>query len=167
MQGIDRLMSERGYSDLRPSDRALLPLVEQIDPALVPEYFWRIVAMRPPSDPRRDGLIGSASLALVLGWYDREVAETVLIKHDRSDLLPTGDKWMAPPAAPFLAWAMLAPRLAVAGLERFPVHPMLDLTADYARRSLAETLQLPHEARWRSIFLNHTEMSSILAGELY
>ena len=31
----------------------LLPMVEQIDPALVPELFWRIVATRPSTgDPR-------------------------------------------------------------------------------------------------------------------
>ena len=30
----------------------LLPMVEQIDPALVPEFFWRILAMgRPISNP--------------------------------------------------------------------------------------------------------------------
>ncbi len=53
MQGIDRLMKQPGASQLRGVRWILLPVVERIDPALVPEYFWRTVALRPPvGDPR-------------------------------------------------------------------------------------------------------------------
>ena len=85
MQGIDRLMKEgEGYSlmldylmlEARP---VLLPLVEQIDPALVPSLFWRIVATRPSVGNPRDvpGDVEkhwSSRLVAVLGWYDRDVA---------------------------------------------------------------------------------------------
>ena len=44
MQGIDRLMKEEPLRlELR---EVVLPLVEQVDPALVPEYFYHVVAMR-------------------------------------------------------------------------------------------------------------------------
>ena len=44
IQGIDRLMKEGvEYSAMQG---IVLPLVEQFDPALVPELFWRAVAMR-------------------------------------------------------------------------------------------------------------------------
>ena len=68
MQGIDRLMKEGAeYSNMLGPRQILLPMVEQIDPALVPEYFWRIVATRPSvGDPRSvsefiRSLVGSPS----------------------------------------------------------------------------------------------------------
>ncbi len=50
MQGIDRLMNDGAdHTQMLGFRRILLPIVEQIDPALVPELFWRIVATRPSS----------------------------------------------------------------------------------------------------------------------
>ena len=50
MQGYDQLMKEGEYSSMLVPRAVLLPLVEQIDPDLVPEYFWRILAMGAPAD---------------------------------------------------------------------------------------------------------------------
>ncbi|MGC8642276.1 MAG: hypothetical protein ACP5XB_20635 [Isosphaeraceae bacterium] len=56
----------------------VLPLVEQIDPALVPELFWRTVALRlPTGDPRQSVSLRPAHLAELLAWYDRDVAALV------------------------------------------------------------------------------------------
>ena len=54
MQGIDRLMKEGPeYSAMQGGRWVVLPLVEQIDPALVPELFWRALATRlPTGNPR-------------------------------------------------------------------------------------------------------------------
>ena len=49
---IDGLMKERP-EQLQTGPANLLPIIERIDPALVPEVFWRYVASRPPSaNPR-------------------------------------------------------------------------------------------------------------------
>jgi hypothetical protein len=48
MQRIDPPMTEEpDYSSRLGFNGLLLPLVEQIDPELVPEFFWRAVATRP------------------------------------------------------------------------------------------------------------------------
>ena len=51
---IDRLMKEGvEYEAMRGYKGVVLPVVEQIDPTLVPELFWRAVASRPPiGNPR-------------------------------------------------------------------------------------------------------------------
>jgi hypothetical protein len=157
MQAIDRLMEDESLMP-GPSE-VLLPLVEQIDPALVPEYFWRVVAMRPSiGNPRSVDHSSAALLTLLLAWYDREVAAAlfepvrVWMEHadDRGSLL-TG----------FEAWSIVDPRAAVARLERMPIGRNFELDADRARATVAETLALSHEARWRSIWYGYTEMYSI------
>ncbi len=80
MRGIDRLTKDEDeYLALRGTRGVLLPLVEQIDPALVPELFWRALATRPPiGNPRvlREHLSGM--LVMLLAGYDREVAQRAL-----------------------------------------------------------------------------------------
>ena len=50
MQGFDRLMKEDAeYSDMLRAREVLLPMVEQIDPNLVPEYFCGLSPRDPPS----------------------------------------------------------------------------------------------------------------------
>ena len=64
---------------------ALLPVAEQIDPALVPEFFWRAVSFRIPrlgevpfeaTYPK--GWMADAALAYALARYDRQVAGMIL-----------------------------------------------------------------------------------------
>ena len=74
LQGIDRFIQERPerYPVLQGM---LLPAVERIDPALVPEMMWRDVASRPPGTGARVGQgYSPARLIAQLAWYDREVA---------------------------------------------------------------------------------------------
>ena len=80
MRGIDRLtQAGADYSRELAHRDILLPLVEQIDPALVPEYFWRVVAARPPlGNPRPISDTPQRNLVLLLAWYDRVVAEARL-----------------------------------------------------------------------------------------
>ena len=66
----------------------------------------------------------------------------------------------------FQAWSIFDPRAAVARLEQVPVNPKLDLSADYTRQRVAEMLGLPHEARWRYIWLNFRNGRTLL-DEIY
>ena len=56
MQGIDRFMKQGARAAATQWEQwVLLPLVEQIDPGLVPEVFWRAIATRPATgNPRSD-----------------------------------------------------------------------------------------------------------------
>ncbi len=69
-QGIDRQI-ETGDGVLRHAwdpRWVLLPLVEQIDPTLVPELFWRAVATRPPiGNPRRSSIGHPSGLVILAG----------------------------------------------------------------------------------------------------
>ncbi len=63
-----------------------LPIAEEIDPGLVPEFFWRAVWLHPPTfvaDPyNRTGMSERAlgTLALTLARYDRDLALALLGK---------------------------------------------------------------------------------------
>ena len=88
----------------------LLPIVEQIDPALVPELFWRVVATRPSTgNPRSVGRLSSSALVMLLAWYDRNVAAT-LFEPIRTEMEHTGDHELASGGLDFLAWSIFDPR---------------------------------------------------------
>jgi len=167
MQGIDRLTKEgAGYRSTAWTRGVLLPLVEQIDPALVPELFWHAVAMRPPiGDPRRTGGLWNRVLVVLLAWYDRDVAaalfEPIRAQMEDDDLVLTRSH-----AAEFWGWSTFDPRAAVARLEKVPVSPKLELNADSARREVSQMLQLSHEARWRWVWLNFTDMAGLFDRDL-
>ena len=170
MQGIDRLMQEDvEYSATARAREVLLPIVEQIDPALVPEYFWRIVAMRPSvGNPHYVNDLSSSWLALLLAWYDRDVAAAMFepvrawLEHIRRQ--GAGRRG---PRSRFRAWSMFDPRAAVARLEKVPVDPKLDIRVDDARQRVAGLLGLPHEARWHYVWDNYSDTAAILHRDLY
>ena len=123
---------------------ALLPVAERVDPALVPELFWRAVALHADS-PGDDGR-SEALLALLLARYDREVA--------RGFFDPAAGRALASPGvdlAPILAApALLDPPLAVRLVESLPEAP--DLTFHHpknqARLALAAALGRGAPACW-------------------
>ena len=163
MRGIDRLMRDGPeYSRMLGFRQILLPMVEQIDPALVPEYFWRIVATRPSvGNPRAYGSLSSGALVLLLAWYDHDVAEA-LFEPIRDQMEQASDAELARESTAFLAWSMFDPRAAAARLQKLPVNPRLDLNADHVRRQVCDYLQLNHEARWRKVWGNFTEMANMI-----
>ena len=160
LQGIDRLMKEGAeYSAMRGDRGVLLPLVEQIDPALVPELFWRAIATRPPiGNPGslRDFSVGG--LVVLLGWYDREVA-AALFEPARALMEQTDDRDLAGFQLEFLGWSIFDPRAAVARLEQVAVAPEL---GNSARERVAESLALSYEDRWRLVWSVYTEMRDLL-----
>jgi hypothetical protein len=169
MHGFDRLMKDGPeYSRSLGPREIVLPMVEQIDPALVPEYFWRLVAMRPSvGDPHSVSDVPLAKLALLLAWYDLDVATAVfepvragIARADNQDLADA--RW----APAFRAWSIIDPRAAVARLEQVPVTPKLDFDAGYVRQEVAKLLGLPHEARWRDVWLDSTHLTDLLVRDL-
>ena len=126
-----------GAARTAPGFRAgsLLPVVERIDPALVPEVFWRYVASRPPfGNPRTISTYSPSDLIQHLAWYDREVA-AALFEPSRDRIEHTEDRELATWFSEFEAWSSFDPRAAVARLEKVPVGP--DLSSDDARIRVA------------------------------
>jgi hypothetical protein len=158
LQALDRLMQEEPerYQHIAG---ALLPVVERIDPALVPEVFWRDVASRlPRGNPRSiDAYFwadsSSSWLITYLAWYDRDVA-AALFEPIQARMEQTDGRELATWAREFMAWSFFDPRAAVARLEKLPIDSKLQLPAIRARLVVAELLARPHEDRWRKIWDN-------------
>jgi Carboxypeptidase regulatory-like domain len=174
IEGIDRLMKEgEGYSLvldtlMLEAREVFLPIVEQIDPALVPELFWRVVATRPSVGNPRDvpGDVAkhwSSRLVAVLGWYDRDVA-VALFEPIRAQLEHTDDLALARSPEEFLAWLIFDPRAAVARLKQVPVDPKFELYSGRpARFQVADMLGRSRETRWRLSWRAFTYMSELIA----
>jgi hypothetical protein len=107
-----------------------------------------------------------SSLVALLAWYDRDVA-AVLFEPVRDQLERTKESALARASAEFLSWSILDPRAAVARLEKVPVSPKLDLDADSARQRVSKSLRLSHEARWRDIWEDATEMRQMIYPGLW
>jgi hypothetical protein len=149
LQGLDRIMKERPER-YQMFVGTLLPAVERIDPALVPEMLWRDVASRPPiMDPRAGP--GPTRLIAQLAWYDREVA-AVLFEPTRALIERTDNSELAAWRYEFLAWSLFDPRAAVARLEQTPISPDVGLIWRSARVYVAESLGRSHDERWGAIW---------------
>jgi hypothetical protein len=167
MQNIDRLMKEGSeYSLNLVAGRTLLPLVEQIDPALVPEYFWRVVATRRSiGNPRSDRALSSSMLIICLAWYDRDVAAAIF-EPIRAQMERVGDRSLTGWSDEFLGWSIFDPGAAVARLERVPIALSLEPNAVHTRAIVAEMLGLSREHRWRRIWGAYTEMGYLFDRDL-
>ncbi len=157
MEGLDRRMAASKSTLVLRTSAVTLPMVEQIDPALVPEYLWRTITMRPARGEPSDGDWRVANeLVLLLAWYDRDVAaalfERTRVALDRGDDLPPAVGLTA-----FEAWLVLDPHAAVAHLEKTPVEPGLrpSTIARDPRVQVANLLALPQPVRWREVYLDH------------
>lgn len=122
---------------------ALLPAAERIDAALVPEFFWRAVSLRmlPEEGAEPDGAQlpqqANATLAMLLAFYDREVA--TVIRDSVRLPLRTGENGLR-------ALALIDPRKAIETVQEFEGerNPI-----DQYRLVVAEMLALEGEERWR------------------
>ena len=163
MKGFDVLMSEGEYSSMLVPRGVLLPMVEQIDPALVAEYFWRVLAMgRPINNPRSTQDIYASSLVELLAWYDRDVA-AALFEPLRDQIEQSDDKRLAN-SRHFGGWSLFDPRAAVTRLEKVPFR--LEPRGNGSRELVAELLGLAHEERWRKIWGESTDMGALFERDL-
>ncbi len=156
---IDRLMQERPEQLQDRRAGSLLPVVERIDPALVPEVLWRYVAARPPfANPRMVSTYSPSALIQHLAWYDREMA-AALFETSRDRIDHTEDRELVTWFSEFEAWASFDPRAAVARLEKLPVGP--DVSTNDARIHVASLLGLSYEQCLRKTWPDW----AILSGE--
>jgi hypothetical protein len=148
---IDKLMQDEP-EQFQARAGVLLPVVERIDPALVPEFFWRTVASRSPSgNPRSTSADSPSGLIDSLAWYDREVA-AVLFEPARQRIEQAEDRDLATWRGEFLAWSLFDPRAAVERLEKVPVSRDKTVNANAARIAVAASLGLTYEGRWRDVW---------------
>jgi hypothetical protein len=159
LDGIDRQLRERPELYI-PNAGRLLPIVERIDPSLVPELFWRDVSSRlPVGNPRNLGNDSPTFLIINLARYDRDVA-AALFEPSRDHMNQAGDDEVAPSVHEFRAWSLFDPRAAVAHLETLPIDPKIPNNGIRARLAVAESLVQDHENRWRK----HSEHRDIIFG---
>jgi Carboxypeptidase regulatory-like domain len=151
LRRLDRLMQDQPER-FQFIAGSLLPVVERVDPAMVPEVFWRDVASRPPSgNPRTISAYSPSLLITYLAWYDRDVA-AALFEPTRQRIEHTEDRELATWGGEFLAWSLFDPRAAAGRLEKVPVSDDATPTANDARIRVASFLGLPYEARWRKVW---------------
>ena len=151
LQGLDRMLEETPERYLNNA-RSLLPVVEHIDPALVPEVFWRQVASRLPyGNPRASHVNWAAPMIEELAVYDREVA-AALLQPALARMETTDPKELAAWSFEFLAWAQIDPRAAVAHLEQTPIpeDPGTLREANIARFVVGHSLARTRADRWRT-----------------
>jgi hypothetical protein len=123
--------------------------------------FWRVVATRPPpGDPRR--LLDYASLRLVpfLARYDRDVA-AVVFQPVRTELENHRD-FAIRHSSEFLAWSLFDPRGAVARIKQLALNRGTEARSESAFNNVAESLALPSEARWRSLWRTQSGLGGVL-----
>jgi hypothetical protein len=113
----DQFVNDHSASSLAGS---LLPAAERIDPALVPEFFWRAVSFRLPGPGDDDQFAlterSNAALAMTLARYDRRVAGALL-----EQLAKKRSSWPAYTSETFLAaYALVDPERAVELIEGLP-----------------------------------------------
>jgi hypothetical protein len=131
---------------------SFLPIVERIDPALVPEVFWLDVSSRlPAGNPRMPRAGFSTQLITRLAWYDREVA-AALFEPARARIGQASGEQATDWTSEFVAWSLFDPRAAVAQLEKLPIDPKLQNNAINARLAVAQSLAQNHQQRWRKIW---------------
>ena len=144
---------------------ASMPTVEQIDPALVPEFYWRTVAdLAVANDPREEyGREDALRLAALLARYDTQVASLVLEPAVRAGAV----RGTAPAdlnAAELDLLAVIDPRRAVALVESLP--PPADLETrgvNWSRIMLSAQLARDDSAQWQNVWL-HSGFGNFIWG---
>jgi hypothetical protein len=129
----------------------LVPVAEQIDPALVTEFFWRTLSLRAPARPgnledtwalQMESLARGA-LALVLARYDRELA-MAFVEEARKPLPQEGSGRLPN----YVLAAVLAdPRRAVSLAEKLATGP----NGDYACEQVINLLLAEGDAVWKVV----------------
>lgn len=164
--GIESRMKE-GSNDpaVRRFSWILLPLVEQIDPALVPEIFWRGLAIRPSlmGDLRFSDTWTLSRLSGLLSWYDREVA-VALFKPVGALLEQADDSELEELRSVILDWSMIDPRAAVARIERVPLTEQLNRFSDFARLDVGQSLATPTKSLHSEVWHRATTDIRALSG---
>ena len=110
IEGIDRVMKDgHKYMAMQGVRGVLLPIVEQIDPTLVPELFWRAVATRLPiGNPATRLAAMPAALTTLLSFYNRDVAAAIF-EPVRAEIEQTDERELVSWGSQFLGWLLFDP----------------------------------------------------------
>ncbi len=141
-----------------------LPLLEAVDPALVPELFWRAVGnLAVADDPRleygRDDVLRQA---LLLARYDRQVASALFEPAARASAARGADAGGMVPNE-LLLLAVIDPRRAVAAVEAMPEPANLDTRgANWSRIILSDYLGRDDEKLWTHIWGTFSGLAGVL-----
>jgi hypothetical protein len=123
----------------------LLAVAEQIDPQLVPEFFWRALSFRSPppgeDDPAPMSEMADAALAMVLARYDRAAARPLV-----EAIAKRADK-LGRMEAYFTAAILIDPRWAVQLLGGLPEGRQ----KDDARLTVTRMLTREGEEFWAKV----------------
>jgi hypothetical protein len=167
MDGFDRSISDTNVKSLGALQmfEVALPFVEQIDPALVPEYFWRILALRPArGDTNNWDLSIASELAVLLAWYDRDAAralfQPILAILQRGNDLPLRSR-----IAGSVAWSIIDAPAAVAQVEMMPIDLGLESPKGNLRLRVAELLAMPQAARWKEVYIEYAGLAEFLVPQ--
>jgi hypothetical protein len=143
---------------------ALMPLVESIDPALVPELFWRAVAgLAVGNDPRDEfGRDDALRVALLLARYDRTVAASLFEPAAQASTAQGADAGRMIPSV-LMAMAAIDPLRAVAAVEAMPEPPHLDARgANWSRITLSGFLGWATKRQWSHIWTIFSGLGDVL-----
>jgi hypothetical protein len=159
---FDRFLAAEAEGPIRGMQVAApMPLVEAIDPGLVPEFFWRTLATRPPSgDPRRAQDYPTLNVIPFLARYDREVAAALF----RPFLAQMGaiDDPGTSRYRDFLAWSLIDPRAAAARLAAIAPSPKPDANSNRLLTEVADSLARPPDKRWLSIWRTSSGLGGVM-----
>jgi hypothetical protein len=153
-----------------PADRgrwllpALMPLAEAMDPALVPEFFWRTIAdLGVANDPRSEyGRYDVLGQAILLARYDRAVAAALLEPAAKASPARGHDAGEMTPSEVILL-GVIDPRRAAAAVEAMPEPTDLGTDgANWSRIILSEAIGDDDTGRWKRIWSIFSGLGGVL-----
>jgi hypothetical protein len=155
LERSSRADRQRSMSLYVPATTAavLLPVVEQIAPGLVDEYFWRCLAMRPPKPWEQTAGNRSAQtdalVAMMLARYDRAVARSLVEPFTATSTL--AQDYFSRQREQFVAAAMIDPHWGVTLVEALPDDRDVKLqgTKNSARLAVTNVLSRSGTRRYR------------------
>jgi hypothetical protein len=137
---------------------ALIPVAEQIDSELVPEFVWRAISFRLPR-PQAHQLAGAiehtdGALALIVSRYDRSLARMIFNPTSAQlDTLTKNDAQFRNFGTIFAAATAIDPKHAIELMERMPDDAGLQLHTpkNSARVTVTRALTLRDDERWQAL----------------
>ncbi|QEH35013.1 hypothetical protein OJF2_35580 [Aquisphaera giovannonii] len=147
-----------------PDSAAFMPLAESIDPALVPEFFWRAVAdLAPSDDPSQEYGRGDVlGEALLLARYDRRISAALYEPAHRASAAKGASSGQMTPSEVTLLGA-IDPLRAIEAVEAMPEPPDLETKgANWSRIILSEQLGRDETISWDRIWGTFSGLGGVL-----
>ncbi len=159
--GVEPITNLDGMDTLYPTNPAavILPVVEQVAPERLAEFFWRAVALHTRIDADDEDRLQSSAIGaecMLLSHFNRDAAavlfepmnayvQSVVAEKSRSGELTS---------SVLTAKACLDPKAGVQLLEQLPAAEVLSPAEGWneARLLIAEAFSLPHDLRWRRLW---------------